>query len=961
MDDTPRTWLDHLMALDSAARTGELAAHRDAITRQLIDVWRHKIDLVKYDQPRRALDMADLALQAAEIAGWDDCRGSALWAKAHALMMLGRFKEGLDCCDQARALFIGLGERGSALGVEVSRVFAIGKLSDEGGWRAALALAEAIRPELMQLGDEESLARLDMSVGYAWHCLNRYETALEAYERSYRIWSARGDRLQLARTRLNQCITFEAFGRLEEALAGYMEARQALTEIGKTTDAARADLSIGCTYRLQGNYDKALLAFAAAYEGFARDRNEVEMAECRLYESELLLDLNRPTEVIWRCEQSRPIFEREEIAEDLLLGNLLLARSYARRNQAGDGRRAEALLRDSAGRFEAAGAQASAAMVRLHLTDLLRSQGRNDEALSLALETMEVFKRHGQPVECAWAQVAAGFAFLGLRQYQEAETCFTEALVVAEQQRLPQLAFRCQYGLSLVAEARGDLDGAWQAQSAALQDIEALRGLLPPDDDLRSDFFDDKIEVFRNAVRLSLGRGSDAQDELFSVIERAKSRTLLEMLLRTQVEVGLDAADEETADLRRRLQEVKQRWQAHRSTRSYGTLRESDVAEDPLRSGPMEVDDSELQYQILELQRRLSLSSKGRQQGLFQGAITFDLHQVQAHLADGTVLLDYFAAGPQWIVLAVDNRRCTCHPLSVPGERILSLCHQIDRSIAKRHVHPDFWLTMVLRDLRGLYEALIAPLEGRLRGFERLVIIPDAQLHHVPFHALCGQQRYLIEDYEVSYAPSATILAVSLGRPHTAGNKSVLLAFPGRDRSLPHTVSEVREIASLLPDAAVFLEEEATRPVLSSTSGPLQALHLATHGTVCYDNPMFSSLAFADGDLAVWEVYGSRLPASLAILSACVTGRGVSRGTDQIGLTSAFLCAGSRALISTLWPIHDASTATFMRLLYHHLLHGAACGAALRLAQMELMQTERYRHPYYWAPFILSGAYNVAF
>jgi|GEM_PF-1901198 len=519
----PQAWLDHLLTLDDTARAAELIARRGAITRELVDAWRREIDAVKYDQPSRALAMAEIAFEAAQAAGRDDCRGLALWAKAHALMMQGRFKESLACCDEALTLLTQAGQRLDTLGVAVSKVFAVGKLSEEGGWQAAVDLAETIRPELERLGDKEALARLDMSVGYACHCLNRYEPALAAYERSGRIWSAQGNTLQLARTRLNQGITFEAIGRLEEALAAYEDARRALIEAGKSTDAARADLSIGCVRRLQGDYDAALRAFAAAYDGFSRDKNEVEMAECRLYESELFLDLNRPAEVIWRCEQSRPVFQREEIAEDLLLGNLLLARGYARRGHVGDGRRAEALLRDSADRFEAAGAQASAATVRLHLADLLRSQARDDEALPLALDAIRVFERHAQPVERAWAQAAAGFACLALRHYQEVEAQFNAALELAERQRLPQLAFRCRHGLGLLAEAAGDLEAAWQAETAAIRDVEALCGLLPPDDDLRSDFFDDKIEVFRTAVRLGLERGpaAQAQPGVFALIERA--------------------------------------------------------------------------------------------------------------------------------------------------------------------------------------------------------------------------------------------------------------------------------------------------------------------------------------------------------------------------------------------------------------------------------------------------------
>jgi CHAT domain-containing protein len=251
------------------------------------------------------------------------------------------------------------------------------------------------------------------------------------------------------------------------------------------------------------------------------------------------------------------------------------------------------------------------------------------------------------------------------------------------------------------------------------------------------------------------------------------------------------------------------------------------------------------------------------------------------------------------------------------------------------------------------------PLADRLRGFRRLVIVPDAQLHHVPFHALHDGRRFLVEEFEISYAPSATILAHCLDRSRPATERSLLMAFSDAGR-LPQTVHEVQAAARQLAHPALYLDADARKAVLASAADPLAVLHVATHGAVCYDNPLFSSLAFADGELAVWEVYDARLPAALAVLSACVTGRAIAKGTDLVGLTSAFLCAGAGALLTTLWEIHDESTPVFMGRLYDHLRRGENCAAALRQAQLDLLRAGPYRHPYYWAPFALSGDYGIS-
>jgi CHAT domain-containing protein len=132
------------------------------------------------------------------------------------------------------------------------------------------------------------------------------------------------------------------------------------------------------------------------------------------------------------------------------------------------------------------------------------------------------------------------------------------------------------------------------------------------------------------------------------------------------------------------------------------------------------------------------------------------------------------------------------------------------------------------------------------------------------------------------------------------------------------------------------------------------ALHLACHGLFRSGNPMFSALKLHDGWLLAADAVGLDLDGALVALSACESGRSEVMGGDEIlGLARAFLGAGAATLVVSQWLAQDATTAELMAGWYERLKEGERPGAALRAAQLEIMQ--KYPHPYHWAPFVLIG------
>ncbi len=312
---------------------------------------------------------------------------------------------------------------------------------------------------------------------------------------------------------------------------------------------------------------------------------------------------------------------------------------------------------------------------------------------------------------------------------------------------------------------------------------------------------------------------------------------------------------------------------------------------------------------------------------------------------------------------------------------------------------------------RRLYDALVAPADPQIRKAARIVIIPDGPLHKLPFAALeLPSQRYLAQAKPFILAPSAAaFVAITARRPRSPeGNRQssavrgALLAFGNpaygalgeaeSKRTLPYAVRsaaergfsgglpplpgsarEAREIGELFEasglQARVHLGEAAGEGVAKEQIENATFVHFAVHGFVDGQQPEHSFLALAvpaalsegdeNGIVEGWEIVDEmHTTAELVTLSACETSLGRERsGEGPSSLNRAFLAAGARSVLSALWRVDDAATSELMIRFYRHLTAGTPKADALRLAQVELIESPElgYTAPVYWAGFQLTG------
>ena len=225
----------------------------------------------------------------------------------------------------------------------------------------------------------------------------------------------------------------------------------------------------------------------------------------------------------------------------------------------------------------------------------------------------------------------------------------------------------------------------------------------------------------------------------------------------------------------------------------------------------------------------------------------------------------------------------------------------------------------------------------------------------MPFHALFDGANFLMDDFTISYAPSASVYRLCCEAGPRATGEALIMGVP--DARAPYIEDEIQAVHRTLPGARVFVGEQATAERLTTLGPTSRFVHLSTHGFFRSDNAMFSSIRLGSGSLNVIDLYQLRLAAELVTLSGCSTGLNVvAAGDELVGLVRGLLYAGAQAVMLTLWDTCDRSTAVFMEAFYRNLRSNPNKARAAQLA-MQALRTE-YPHPFYWAPFVLVGHVN---
>jgi CHAT domain-containing protein len=299
-----------------------------------------------------------------------------------------------------------------------------------------------------------------------------------------------------------------------------------------------------------------------------------------------------------------------------------------------------------------------------------------------------------------------------------------------------------------------------------------------------------------------------------------------------------------------------------------------------------------------------------------------------------------------------------------------------------------------------LFQTLLAPVEGQISGKE-LIIIPDDILNTIPFEALLTQKvekvkdiaykdlPYLIKRNSIIYNYSASLFAQSLAfnedkidNPRLLAMAPIHSAFTLSDINkitrdsdeivpIPGTIDEVKGICKIFSGKKLF-GKNASEARFKQICDQYQIIHIASHGFVNNEYPLFSRLVFNrnnqdtlnDGLLNTYEIYNMHISAPLVVLSACNTGSGkLYKGEGTISLARGFYVAGAKNIIMTLWAITDKTSNELVQQFYTHLANSEPVPVSLQQAKLGFLQNsdEIAAHPFFWAGYISIGEPEVRF
>jgi CHAT domain-containing protein len=490
------------------------------------------------------------------------------------------------------------------------------------------------------------------------------------------------------------------------------------------------------------------------------------------------------------------------------------------------------------------------------------------------------------------------------------------------------------------------------------------------------------IFCYENMLKTLYELGEDG--EALEYAERGKSRTFLDILgnrLLLSKEQDKTTSEKER-NLRSKINYLLEKIEKEQ----YLT---QDLQNYSVNNWKKELEDLKREYSDLLVQTKL----KNPELHSLISVNPLTVIEIQKLLNIDTTLLEYFVTKEEVFIWVLDKSSCKMIKIPIDDLELISRINRFREKV--RTLQPDYQ-----DDAKSLYNLLFEPAQPYIKT-KRIGIVPHSVLHYLPFHALLmpgdkvrrEKDLFLIEEYDIFYLPSASVLRFVLEKRKNISGDVLAVGNPdiGDNKlSLPYAEDEIRHIKRSFPLTKTYVDKEAQKDTIIKISPNYNIIHFATHGELYPASPLFSNLRLAkgkedDGRLTVLEIFNLDLNnATLVTLSACETGLGkITTGDDLVGFTRGFIYAGTPSVVASLWKVNDESTSKMMNLFYKNLKSNKKV-EALRSSQIEMIRGKTGKgivrgvggitgpkgkkedlkqqttvvdgsHPYFWAPFVLFG------
>ncbi len=870
---------------------------------------------------------AQLELAIAEFRKAGDTRREAyaLTQRGEALFNLSQLKAALPLYLRAAELQRALPDE--RVGLAASLVSLATLHTGVGEVRKAIAFNEEALQILPADGGRALRAMAISGIGNEYARLGQNDKALEYKLRALALRREIGDRLGEGSSNAGLATFYYNLRDLQKAIEAAAEALRIFLELKEETWEARVLFTLGMIHGELQERDKANEYWARAEEIYRHAGNEAGLAGVLYGKGGLAL---------WNSD-------------------------YPTAGKA---------LEEATALYRKTGYRAGLARALAGLCDYFGSTGQWERSKQAAEEGLEVSRQIASPIELLKPMRCLAQAAMKENANDKAEKILLEAVTIARRVNDRGEEMRLLMTLSRLAERKGDVHSgiAYLEQSAAAAETDALQ---LPTAELRTRYRASRATIHASHLDILMRQhekepAAGYAERAFDVSERARARSLAELISgpgRAAVLTREQRAHE--AGLLAKLAEVQR-----------------ELFRDAVPASRRD-------------ELRAALSQAERELDLFQSVAYAGKEAETLFEAWDTVRTRRELAGPDGAVVAysLGSARSYVWVLTAGGvaSAVLPPRKQIEQRVAGFRAllaKPAGALTAaramaaIDSESRAIYALLLGPVASAIAGKKRLLFVPDGALAFLPFEVL-GDGPRLIERVRVAYAPSASTAGALRQRgQRRAPAAKMLLAFadpnhgmaaPAGERgflftALPNARAEVAAIGSLFPSASArtYFGNAATEQRLKSESlGDFRYLHFAAHGYFDESEPARSGIVLAqgagavdDGFLQAREVSRLHLNSDLVTLSACQSGLGkMLAGEGVQGLARAFFHAGAQSVLVSLWNVNDSATADLMKRFYTGLKAGLSKEEALQAAKLAHLRAPggRWRHPYFWAPFVLIG------
>lgn len=763
----------------------------------------------------------------------------------------------------------------------------------------------------------------------------------------------------------------------------YQEALDLAVELNHLQEEARCAFGLGdCSTRL-GEFSRALRLLERARDIAANSHDAALEARCWNALGDVERGLGRYSNALSRYDRALKIQQREYPTGDTAVTLNRVGDTW--RLMAGDSKNREDLQK-ALGYFTAAlriadqrGEEADRIRILRNIGNLYVALGEADLALSHFRDALRRAEAEDDREAMGRLLTDIGARLSARGRHEEGLEILNRAIDLARADRNVRYLWEAYLESGGALERSGRPDAALERYRRAVSIIEGIRSHIDLEE-LRADYMgvERRIEPYHRIIDIEArlhvrwpGEGHAAS--AFHFMERARARSFIDLLGGPpRLEFDPRLRDRERM-LLKDISEITSMLYSRRLS--------------PQQRNEDEVLLKEKETELETLMRQMRKGGGERERA--PAPRIDDLESFQAAMTGGETGFLMFSLGKTtgWACF-VTREDCRLYP--IPSVSALG-----------REV-PAFLSRIVDRDAGDfqsgafLYRKLLGPaLADSESGVSRLVIVPDGILMYLPFEALPAPGepfRWLLQDFEIAYAPSLTAYRgierrdrarkqavpmdlFAVGDPDFNGPEAGIgeigppvprLGPEGGFTRLKYSDREVLRISALFSDNRMTLirrglatEERIKAQRLSD----YRILHFATHSLINERIPQRSSLILSPGDdphedglLQMREISGLRLNADLTVISSCRSGLGrYIHGEGISSLTRTFLSAGSSAVLMSLWDINDQATSQLMERFYRHLRDSMSVSGALRRVKLEMIESKNLSHPFYWAGFIASG------